>query len=131
MEDPGTRYRYSEGTTVLGRLVEIWSGRALDVFFEERIFTPLRMSDTAFWVPPDKRARLATVYSTRAGGARAVEIEEVPFTERAALLEGAVGLVSTVPDYMRFCQMLLNKGALDGTRLLKADTVTRMVSNGL
>ena len=49
MEDPGTRYRYSEGTTVLGRLVEIWSGKPLDVFFAERIFKPLRMIDTAFW----------------------------------------------------------------------------------
>jgi CubicO group peptidase (beta-lactamase class C family) len=132
MEDPGTRYRYSEGTTVLGRLVEIWSGKPLDVFFAERIFTPLRMVDTAFWVPPDKRARLTTVYaSAQRGGLAPIEIEEVPFTERPALLEGAVGLVSTVPDFLRFCQMLLNKGELDGTRLLKAATVERIVANGL
>jgi CubicO group peptidase (beta-lactamase class C family) len=132
MEDPGARYRYSEGTTVLGRLVEIWSGKALDVFFEERIFKPLRMVDTAFWVASDKRARLTTVYAPAQDGALSpIEIEEVPFTERPALLEGAVGLVSTVPDYLRFCQMLLNKGELDGARLLDADTVTRIVSNGL
>ena len=132
MEDPGTRYRYSEGTTVLGRLVEIWSGKPLDVFFEERIFKPLRMVDTAFWVPPDKRPRLTTVYApAQRGGLVPIEIEEVPFTERPALLEGAVGLVSTVPDFLRFCEMLLNKGELDGTRLLKAATVERIVSNGL
>jgi CubicO group peptidase (beta-lactamase class C family) len=132
MEDPGTRYRYSEGTTVLGRLVEIWSGKPLDAFFEERIFKPLRMVDTAFWVSPDKRARLTTVYApAQLGGLAPIEIEAVPFTERPALLEGAVGLVSTVPDFLRFCQMLLNKGELDGTRVLKPATVERMVANGL
>jgi CubicO group peptidase (beta-lactamase class C family) len=133
MEDPGTRYRYSEGTTVVGRLVEIWSGKPLDVFFEERIFKPLKMSDTMFWVAPQHRARLATVYAPAPGGGLlATEIEqEVPFTHKPALLEGAVGLVSTVPDFMRFSQMLLNKGELDGVRLLKAATVERMTSNGL
>jgi CubicO group peptidase (beta-lactamase class C family) len=128
MEDPGTRFRYSEGTTVVGRLVEIWSGKPLDAFFEDRIFRPLRMADTSFWVRPDDRGRLATVY----GPALApVEIEEVPFTERPALLEGAVGLVSTVPDFLRFSQMLLNNGELDGVRLLKAATVEQMTRNGL
>jgi CubicO group peptidase (beta-lactamase class C family) len=131
MEDPHTRFRYSEATTVVGRLVEIWSGKPLDAFFEERIFRPLRMIDTGFWVRPDQRARLARVYAPAAGGLSAVEIEAVPFTEHPALLEGAVGLVSTVPDYLRFAQMLLNGGALDGVRLLKSSTVERMVANGL
>jgi CubicO group peptidase (beta-lactamase class C family) len=132
MEDPGTRFRYSEGTTVLGRLIEVWSGTTLDVFLEQRIFKPLRMVDTGFWVPPDQRARLATVYAPAPnGGLRAVEIEDVPFTTRPALLEGAVGLVSTVPDFLRFCRMLLNKGELDGARILKPETVARMVANGL
>ena len=132
MEDPGTRFRYSEATTVLGRLVEVWSGQPFDRFLETRVFTPLKMSETRFWVPPDARGRLATVYGPpETGGLRPVEIEEVPFTERPALLEGAVGLVSTVPDFVRFSQMLLNQGELDGIRLLKADTVQRMVGNGL
>jgi CubicO group peptidase (beta-lactamase class C family) len=133
MEDPATRYRYSEGTTVVGRLVEIWSGKPLDVFFEERIFKPLKMSDTMFWVAPQQRARLATVYAPAPGGGLLpTEIEqEVPFTQQPALVEGAVGLVSTVPDFMRFSQMLLNKGELDGVRVLKAATVERMTSNGL
>jgi CubicO group peptidase (beta-lactamase class C family) len=141
MEDPATRYRYSEGTTVVGRLVEIWSGTPLDVFFEERIFKPLKMNDTMFWVGPDARARFATVYAPAPAFAKAsagkpslmpVEIEqEVPFTQKPALLEGAVGLVSTVPDFMRFSQMLLNKGELDGVRVLKAATVERITANGL
>jgi CubicO group peptidase (beta-lactamase class C family) len=128
MDDPGTRFRYSEGTTVVGRLVEIWSGMPLDEFFDQRVFKPLRMPDTSFWVRPENRARLATVYGP---GLTPVEIEEVPFTERPALLEGAVGLVSTVPDFLRFSQMLLNKGELDGVRLLKAATVEQMTRNGL
>ena len=133
MEDPGTRYRYSEGTSVLGRLVEIWSGRPFEVFLEERIFKPLRMPDTMFWAgTPEQRARLTTVYnSAPEGGLTPVETETLPFTERPALIEGAVGLLSTVPDYLRFSQMLLNKGELDGVRLLRATTVETMTRNGL
>ena len=132
MEDPRTRFRYSEATTVLGRLVEIWSGQPFDVFLERRVFQPLGMTDTVFWVGPDRRDRLATVYGPGPeGGLSPVEMEAVPFTERPRLLEGAVGLVSSVPDYLRFSQMLLEKGALGGTRLLKTDTVRRMTANGL
>jgi CubicO group peptidase (beta-lactamase class C family) len=132
MEDPGTRYRYSEGTTVVGRLVEIWSGRPLDAFLDERVFRPLGMTDTGFWVRDDRRSRLATVYApAQDGGLRRIEIEDVPFTVKPALLEGAVGLLSTVPDYLRFCQMLLNGGELDGVRLLREDTVRAMTRNGL
>jgi CubicO group peptidase (beta-lactamase class C family) len=132
MEDPGTRYRYSESTTVLGRLVEIWSGQPLDVFLESTIFKPLRMADTTFQATGPQRARLATVYGPDGPGRlREVEIESVPFTERPALLEGAVGLLSTGPDFLRFSQMLLQHGELDGVRLLKPQTVDTMVGNGL
>ena len=131
MEDPGTRYRYGASPTVLGALVEVWSGKGFDVFLEERIFGPLGMSDTGFWVEPDRAHRLTTVYRTTDDGLRPHRIEEVPFTERPALLEGAVGLVSTVPDYLRFAQMLLNGGELDGVRILEAQTVATMTSNGL
>jgi CubicO group peptidase (beta-lactamase class C family) len=133
MEDPSTRFRYSEGTTVLGRLVEIWSGKPFDTFLDERLFTPLGMTDTSFWVRPDQRARVTTVYqSARGGGLTPFEIEpEAPFTERPALLEGAVGLVSTVPDFLRFSQMLLNRGTLNGIRILSAKTVEMMTVNGL
>ena len=85
MEDPGTLYRYSESPTVLGRLVEIWSGKPFDVFLNERVFKPLGMTDTVFWVAPADRARLATVYTpAQGGGLTALEIEPVPFTERPA-----------------------------------------------
>ena len=133
MEEPGTRYRYSEGTSVLGRLVEIWSGKPFEVFLDERIFRPLRMTDTMFWAAtPDQRARLATVYGPAPGGGLTpVETETLPFTERPTLIEGAVGLLSTVPDYVRFAQMLLNKGELDGVRLLTSNTVEMMIVNGL
>ena len=133
MEDPGTRFRYSEGTTVLGRLVELWSGTPFDTFVTERILKPLGMDDTSFWVEGEAQARLATVYRLApTGGLTPFEIEEdVPFTRRPALIEGAVGLVSTAPDFLRFCQMLLNKGELDGVRLLSAKTVEMMTKNGL
>ena len=133
MEDPGTRYRYSESTTVVGRLVEIWSGKPFEVFLEERIFRPLRMIDTMFWAEaPGQRARLATVYGPGSDGQLTrVETETLPFTERPTLIEGAVGLLSTVPDYLRFAQMLLNKGEIDGVRLLQAKTVETMTANGL
>ena len=132
MEDPHTRFRYSEATTVVGRLVEVWSGKTLDAFLDERVFRPLQMIDTGFWVRPGQRARLAQVYAPApAGGIAPIEIEAVPFTERPALVEGAVGLVSTAPDYLRFSQMLLNRGEIDGVRLLKRETVDRIVANGL
>ena len=132
MEDPGTRFRYSEGTTVLGRLVEVWSGRRFDTFVTERILRPLGMTDTSFWVEPEARPRLVTVYQSTQGAPLApFEIEEVPFTERPKLLEGAVGLVSTVPDFLRFSQMLLNRGELGGVRLLSAKAAEAMTANGL
>jgi len=132
MEDPGTRYRYSEGTSVVGRLIEVWSGKPLDVFLAGRVFKPLGMTDTAFWADANQRTRLATVYAPAPdGGLTPIELEEVPFTVKPALLEGAVGLLSTIPDYLRFCQMLLNGGELDGVRLLRRETVAAMTRNGL
>jgi CubicO group peptidase (beta-lactamase class C family) len=131
MDDPGARYRYSESPTVVGRLVEIWSGQPLDRFMTTEIFQPLGMTDTTFWVAPEQATRFTTRYALSSGALVANEIEEVPFTTRPALLEGAVGLVSTVPDFLRFSQMLLNKGELAGVRLLSAKTVDTMTANGL
>jgi CubicO group peptidase (beta-lactamase class C family) len=133
MEDPGTHFRYSEGTSVLGRLVEVWSGRPFEVFLDERIFRPLRMPDTRFWAETaEQRARLTTVYAPApAGGLAPIELETIPFTARPTLIEGAVGLLSSVPDYVRFSQMLLDKGELDGVRLLRKETVELMTRNGL
>jgi CubicO group peptidase (beta-lactamase class C family) len=132
MEDPGTRFRYSEGTTVLGRIVEVASAQPFDTFVNERILRPLGMINTMWWVPADAQSRLATVYQRSQDGAVApFEIEEVPFTQKPALMEGAVGLVSTATDFIRFGQMLLNKGTLDGVRLLSAATTESITKNAL
>lgn len=132
MEDPHTRFRYSEATTVVGRLVEVWSGQTLDRFLAARVFGPLGMSDTVFWVEGERRSRLASVYGPGPGGGlMPVDIEPVPFTEKPRLMEGAVGLVSSVPDFLRFQQMLLDGGTVAGKRLLPAATVARITSNGL
>jgi CubicO group peptidase (beta-lactamase class C family) len=132
MEDPGTRFRYSEATTVLGRVVEVVSGQAFDAFVGSRILAPLEMHDTSFWVDAAAEPRLATVHQRVQDGSIApFEIEDVPFTQKPALMEGAVGLVSSAPDFLRFSQMLLNKGALNGVRLLSAATAGSMTTNGL
>jgi CubicO group peptidase (beta-lactamase class C family) len=112
--------------------VEVWSQQPFDRFLQERVFGPLKMTETRFWVPPDARSRLATVYGPDTNGSLTpVEIEAVPFTERPGLIEGAVGLVSTVPDFLRFARMLLNGGVLDGVRVLRETTAARIVANGL
>lgn len=132
LEDPGTRFRYSEATTVLGRIVEVVTTRSFDAFVTARILEPLGMDDTAFWVEGDAVARLVTVYQRSQDGTVApFEIEEVPFTQKPALMEGAVGLVSTAEDFLKFSQMLLGQGQLNGVRLLKADTVAAITANGL
>ena len=129
-EDPGTRWRYGISTTILGRLVEIWSGLSLDDFFHERIFEPLGMTDTVFWVDPDRADRLARVYRpSPEGELRSVQLEDVPFTERPALLEGGVGLVSSTMDFLKFSQMFLNEGELHGNRVLRPETVRLMTLN--
>ena len=132
LEDPGTRFRYSEATTVLGRIVEVVASKPFDVFIDERILKPLGMTNTTWWVEGDAQKRLVTVYQRAQDGTVApFEIEEVPFTQKPALMEGAVGLVSTATDFIRFGQMLLNKGTLDGVRLLSAETTESMTRNGL
>ena len=132
MEDPGTRFRYSEATTVLGRIVEVVAKQNFDTFVTVRILQPLGMSDTGFWADVAARPRLTTVYQRAQDGTIApFEIEEVPFTEKPALMEGAVGLLSTAEDFVRFSQMLLNKGELGGVRLLKPETVATMTVNAL
>ncbi len=129
-EHPGTRWRYGISTTVLGRLVEVWSGMPLETFFRERIFEPLGMTDTVFWADSDRRDRLASVYRPSSEGAlRPHAIEAVPFTERPVLTEGGVGLLSTVRDYLRFSQMFLDMGQLDGHRVVTPDTVEVMTVN--
>lgn len=129
-EDPGTNWRYGISTTILGRLVEIWSGMPLEDFLEERVYRPLGMTDTGFWVEPDDADRLATVYRpSREGALQPYQVESVPFTERPTLIEGGVGLLASTMDFLRFSQMFLNGGELDGVRVLQPETVAIMTVN--
>jgi len=126
---PGTKWHYGVSTDVVGYLIEKVSGRPLGEFFEERIFKPLGMKDTAFHVPAEKIDRFAVCYSF------ALIVSDDPaksrYLKKPAMRSGGGGLVSTAPDYLRFCQMLLNKGQLDGKRLLRAETVEIMTRNQL
>ena len=129
-EDPGTRWRYGISTTILGRLVEVWSGMPFDEFLRERVFEPLRMTDTVFRVDASRADRFGPAYRAGPDGElRPYAIEDVPFTEQPTLVEGGVGLVSTVRDYVRFAQMFLNGGELDGVRVLQPATVAMMTVN--
>jgi len=131
MFQPGTRFQYGFSIDVLGRYVEVLSGKPLDVFLNERLLKPLKMYDTAFFVPPEKWGRIATTYAPSPGGGLEVSGTTPAPREKPKLLLGGAGLVSTVRDYARFCQMLLNRGELDGVRVLKASTVDLMFQNHL
>ncbi|HEV7479957.1 MAG TPA: serine hydrolase [Roseiarcus sp.] len=121
---PGEVWEYGLSADVLGRVVEAASGEPLDQFLQSRIFAPLHMVDTGFYVPEAKLGRLV----------------DAPMPERpriwdvakpAKLFSGGGGLVSTAPDYLRFCQMLLNDGELDGVRVLSPQAVKQMTTNAL
>jgi CubicO group peptidase (beta-lactamase class C family) len=114
-------------------LVEVVSGQLLDQFFAERIFGPLRMPDTAFWLEGDDLEELAALYVPAPGTKKAVGNDAFGAlgTSRPASLSGGGGLVSTAADYHRFTQMLLRGGDLDGVRLLGPRTVRLMASNHL
>jgi len=131
-EDPGTRFRYGLSATILGRLVEVWSGMAFDDFLQQRVFEPLGMTDTVFWVDPVREDRLATVYRPAADGRLLPhEMEEIPFTEQVPLLEGGVGLISSTVDFLRFSQLFLDAGEIDGRRFLQADTIALLMENSI
>ncbi len=127
---PGDHFHYSHSTDVLGYIVGRIEGKPFREVLIERLFTPLGLVDTDFWVPPEKRARAAKVYrQADAGG-----LEEAPWPQRdtpPTLAPGGGGLVSTLDDYLKFARMLLNDGELDGRRYLKAETVRLMRTNRL
>ena len=132
---PGERWVYGFGTDILGRVVEVVSGLSLDEYFRRHIFEPLKMRDTFFFVPPEKSARLATVYSAQADGTIARAPEQGSAGQGAYVVgprkcfSGGAGLVSTITDYARFLQMLLDGGSLDGARVLSPASVASMTSN--
>ncbi len=131
---PGTNFSYSASVDIQGYLVEKLSGQRFGEFLQERIFEPLEMNDTAFYVPVEKHDRLAEVYHYDINS-KLVEQElygnVIRFKEEQMLEAGGWGLVSTAMDYLRFSQMLLNGGKLDGVRLLKPKTVRMMRTNQL
>ena len=130
---PGTAWRYSYAHDVVGHLVSVLSGMTFPHFLEERVFRPLGMVDTGFFVPPTKLDRLAALYSgTPAGGLALVDSPaKSEWVDPEITPSGGGGLLSTISDYLRFAQMLLNGGALDGVRLLSRKTVELMTRNHL
>ena len=137
---PGTKWHYSIAADVLGRLIEVTSGQPFDQFLAERIFQPLGMIDTGFYVPAEKIDRLAGMYGPKptrglqtidapAGGTG--HISKTSFTKEPRFLSAGGGLVSTASDFARFCLMLSDKGTLSGKRLMKAESVELMTRNHL
>jgi len=129
--EPGSRWNYSESTSVLGRLIEIWSGVSLDEFFRTRILEPLGMHDTGWWVPAEKSDRLAMLYVPHDGNSFAYEDLARHALKPPRVLDGGGGLQSTAYDYNRFTSMLVRGGELDGVRILSQRTLELMTLNHL
>jgi CubicO group peptidase (beta-lactamase class C family) len=130
---PGAQWQYSIAVDIQGYIVQKLSGMKFENYLEQKIFKPLGMVDTAFFVPKEKLNRFAEYYSYDAAGKLTVVQGGFnrDYATKPALASGGGGLVSTVTDYMRFCQMLLNGGQLDGVRLLSPRTVELMRTNVL
>ena len=129
--DPGTSFRYGIHATILGKLIEVWSGMPLDVYLQRHIFDPLEMNSTVFWAEGKDADRLAELYRPVEGQLTPHRIEAVPWTSRPRLLEGGVGLLSSVGDFLRFSQMILNRGELDGYRILSEETAQLVYENAV
>jgi CubicO group peptidase (beta-lactamase class C family) len=128
-QQPGTMWEYSLSVDMLGRVVEAASGKRLADFLDERMFKPLKMSDTSFWLAKDKSSRLAQAYDKdpATGVAnRLIDVSAAPKND-----SGGAGAVSTAGDYLRFGQAMLNGGQLDGARILSRSTVALMASDHL
>jgi len=135
---PGERWRYSFATDVTAHLVEVVSGERFDEFLKAHVFEPLRMVDTDFWVPPEKRDRFTTMYAPvdlfaplKGGLSKADDPHEGTYTRRRTLLSGGGGLVSTVSDYLTFVRLIISGGAWNGVRLLQPETLELMRTNQL
>ena len=128
---PGERFHYGHSSDVLGFLIGRVEGKPFRQVLQERILGPLGMADTDFWLPPDKRGRLASLYAydEAAGGLAKVELDM--YDAPPAYTPGGGGLISTAPDYHRFARMLLGEGELEGIRLLRPETVRMMRTNRL
>ena len=126
---PGTEWKYGLSIDVIGYLVEVLSGKPLDVYMKTRIFDPLKMEDTGFFVPKEKLGRLSQMNRLDKEGV--LKSSDGGFNKPVTLFSGGGGLVSTMNDYARFCRMLLNGGTLDGKKILKPETVKMIMTNQL
>jgi CubicO group peptidase (beta-lactamase class C family) len=128
---PGDRFHYSHATEVLGFLVARIEGKPLGQVLQERIFDPLGMKDTTFWLPPEKRDRLARLYQAPPQEGPLKDVSLPMADAPPAFEQGGGGLISSADDYLKFARMLLGRGEVDGVRLLKAETVDLMTANRL
>ena len=137
---PGSKWHYSIAADVLGRLIEVASGQTFDVFLAERVFQPLGMHDTGFYVPVEKIDRFAGMYGPKPnGGLQTIDapeggtgnISKTSFIQKPKFLSAGGGLVSTAADFARFCLMLSGRGTFAGKRLIKAESVELMTRNHL
>lgn len=130
---PGTRWKYGLSSDIQGYIIEKLSGMSLPEFLKKRLFEPLGMIDTDFYVPEEKRKRFAALYQMKDSSdtLELVQPDVLPYDKVPVLPSGGGGLVSTAVDYFRFCQMLLNGGQLDGVRVLAPATVKLILSNHL
>jgi CubicO group peptidase (beta-lactamase class C family) len=129
MCQPGAEWNYSRSTDILGRIIEVVSGKTLGAFLTERILAPLQMAETAFHASPENAGRLAEAFPADPWSGEKVQLFDM--LEKPAMESGGGGLVSTTMDYARFCQMLLNGGALDGVRIIGRKTLQLMASDHL
>jgi CubicO group peptidase (beta-lactamase class C family) len=126
---PGTEWNYSRSTDILGRIIEVVSGKSLSAFLTERILAPLQMAETAFHTGTENADRLAEPFAADPWSGEKVQLFNM--LEKPVMESGGGGLVSTTMDYARFCQMLLNGGALDGVRIIGRKTLQLMASDHL
>ncbi len=129
--DPGTAFRYGIHATILGKLVEVWSGMPLEEYLQEHVFTPLDMHSTMFWAEGDDVARLAELYRPTNGQLLPYQIEAVPWTARPRLIEGGVGLLSSTMDFMNFSQMVLDRGRFNGNQIISEETASLLYQNAV
>ena len=130
-QDPGKQFRYGIHATILGKLVEVWSEQSFEEYLQENILDPLEMDSTMFWAEGDDAGRLAELYRPVDGRLEPYKIESVPWTSRPTLIEGGVGLLSSVPDFLNFSQMVLDNGKFKGRTILREETAALIYMNGV
>jgi CubicO group peptidase (beta-lactamase class C family)/acetyl esterase/lipase/esterase/lipase superfamily enzyme len=128
---PGTGWQYGHSIDILGRYIEAVEGKPLDEVLQERILGPLKMTSTDFWVHPENAGRICQIYKQPKPGVLERGREAAQLTEKPTLFLGGQGLCSSTEDYERFCRMLVNRGELDGVRVLKPESVDLMFQNHL